>query len=61
LAKSLSDARKKIATGDAVRINGVLLSKDAATTHRRLNEVDPKTGAFIVQFGRKNIVLVMPI
>ncbi len=60
LASSLSDARRKIAAGDSVRINGQLLAKDNADAMRGKNEVDPNTGAFVVQFGKKKIILVKP-
>ena len=61
LASSLSDARKKIMAGGAVRINGDLLSTDSSTISRRLNDVDPKTGALVVQYGKKKIILVKPV
>ena len=61
LASSLSDARRKIAAGDSVKINGKLLSKDAAGDLQSRSDVDPKTGAFVVQYGRKKIVLVKPV
>jgi tyrosyl-tRNA synthetase len=61
LATSLSDARRKIATGDSVRINGVLLRSGSAGEYRKRDEVDPNTGAFVVQFGKKKIVLVKPV
>ncbi len=61
LATSLSDARRKIATGDSVRINGELLPKDGAEIRRNRDQVDSRTGAFVVQFGKKKIVLVKPV
>jgi tyrosyl-tRNA synthetase len=60
LATSLSDARRKISDG-SIRINGEAVPKDGAATKRSRNEVDPETGAFVVQHGKKKIVLVRPI
>ena len=60
LASSLADARRKIAEG-AVKINGQLVPKDGATNWRLRSEVDPQTGAFVVQYGKKKIVLVKPV
>ena len=60
LATSLSDARRKISEG-AVKINGQLLAKDSAEVFRKADEIDPKVGAFIVQYGKKKIVLVKPV
>jgi len=61
LASSLSDARRKIAAGDSVRINGELLPKNGAETMRDKTDVDASTGAFVVQLGKKKIVLVKPV
>ena len=58
IASSLSDARRKIAER-AVRINGQLIN-DPQTWFEKTS-VDPGTGAFKVQYGRKKIVLVKPI
>jgi tyrosyl-tRNA synthetase len=58
LATSLSDARRKIEER-AVRINDELIEK-----HDRFYEkdqVDPKTGAFKIQYGKKKIVLLKPV
>jgi tyrosyl-tRNA synthetase len=57
LASSLSDAKRKIAEG-AVRINGQLVSDPKLG--RQKSEVDPSTGAFRVQYGKKKIILVKP-
>ena len=58
LAGSLSDARRKIAEG-AVRINDQLIG-DPQLWFRK-TDVDPQTGAFKVQYGKKKIVLVKPV
>ena len=60
LATSLSDARRKISDG-SIRINGEAVPKDGAATKRSRNDVDPETGAFVVQHGKKKIVLVRPV
>ena len=57
LASSSSDARRKIAE-NAVRINDRLVTDPKGWNNR--NDVDPQTGAFKVQYGRKKIVLVRP-
>ena len=59
LATSLSDARRKIAEG-AVKLNGQPVPKDGAALKKNREDVDPDTGAFVVQFGKKKIVLVIP-
>ncbi len=58
LASSLSDARRKI-DENAVRINDVLVEQHTRLFNR--NEIDPQTGAFKVQYGKKKIVLVKPV
>ena len=58
LASSLSDAKRKIAEG-AVRINDALISDPKRLFGK--DEVDPKVGAFKVQYGKKKIVLVKPM
>ena len=54
LARSLSDARRKIAAG-AVRINDERIKNPKKQF--RLNDVDPNMGCFKVQYGKKKIVL----
>jgi tyrosyl-tRNA synthetase len=58
LAKSLSDARRKIAE-NAVRINDQLIT-DPLRWYTA-SDVDPELDAFKVQYGKKKIVLVRPI
>ncbi len=58
LATSLSDARRKIAE-NAVRINDILVSSPETAFER--HQVDQKTNAFKVQYGKKKIVLVRPV
>ena len=57
LATSLSDARRKI-DEKAVRISDVLIARHDQWFKK--SEVDPQTGAFKVQYGKKKIVLVKP-
>jgi tyrosyl-tRNA synthetase len=59
LATSLSDARRKIAEG-AIKLNGQPVPKDGAAAKKSRDDVDPQTGAFVVQFGKKKVVLVIP-
>ena len=58
IATSLSDARRKISE-KAVRINDRLVEDPAQWFNK--TDVDPKVGAFKVQYGRKKIILVKPI
>jgi tyrosyl-tRNA synthetase len=58
LATSLSDARRKI-DEKAVRINDTLVERHDHWFKK--SDVDPKTSAFKVQYGKKKIVLVRPI
>ncbi len=58
LAVSLSDARRKIAE-KAVRINDKLVERHDEWFKE--TDVDPQTGAFKVQYGKKKIVLVKPV
>jgi tyrosyl-tRNA synthetase len=58
LATSLSDARRKI-DEKAVRINDKLIERHDEWFTK--NNVDPQTGAFKVQYGRKKMVLVRPV
>jgi tyrosyl-tRNA synthetase len=58
LATSLSDARRKIAE-KAVRINDTVI--ESHDQPFKITDIDPNTGAFKVQYGRKKIVLVKPI
>ncbi|HEX4301661.1 MAG TPA: tyrosine--tRNA ligase [Rhizomicrobium sp.] len=57
LATSLSDARRKISEG-AVKINDQLISDH--TKKFEAHDIDAKTGALKVQYGKKKIVLVKP-
>jgi tyrosyl-tRNA synthetase len=57
-ATSLSDASRKI------RLEKVFINGEQISDPKRLfekSEVDPATGAFAVQHGRKNIALVKPV
>jgi tyrosyl-tRNA synthetase len=58
LATSLSDARRKI-DEKAVRINDKLVERHDQWFQK--TDVDPQTGAFKVQYGKKKIILVKPI
>jgi tyrosyl-tRNA synthetase len=58
LASSLSDARRKI-DEKAVRVNDRLIERHDERFEK--TDVDPETGAFKVQYGKKKIVLVRPI
>lgn len=58
LATSLSDARRKI-DEKAVRINDALIERHDQWFKK--DGVDPQSGAFKVQYGKKRIVLVKPI
>jgi tyrosyl-tRNA synthetase len=58
LATSLSDARRKIAE-KAIRINDKLVERHDEWFKK--TDVDPKTGAFKVQYGKKKVVLVKPV
>ncbi len=58
LATSLSDARRKI-DEKAVRINDKLVERHDQWFQK--TDIDPKTGAFKVQYGKKKIVLLKPI
>lgn len=58
LATSLSDARRKI-LHDKVYINGVRIDDPQKTFDAA--QVDPQTGMFKVQHGRKNFALVKPV
>jgi tyrosyl-tRNA synthetase len=57
LATSLSDARRKI-DEKAVRINDRLVERHDQSFQK--TDVDPQTGAFKVQYGKKKIVLLKP-
>jgi tyrosyl-tRNA synthetase len=59
LATTLSDARRKITLDKGVRINDKQI--DDPGQWFSITDVDPKTGAFKVQFGKKKIVLVKPV
>ncbi len=59
LAKTLSDARRKITLDKGVRINDKQI--DDPGQWFNITDVDPESGAFKVQFGKKKIVLVKPI
>ncbi len=58
IATSLSDARRKI-DEKAVKINDVPVEKH--DIYFKKTGVDPHTGAFKVQYGKKKIVLVKPV
>ncbi len=58
LATSRSDARRKIGEG-AVRINDVVITD--WKKEFSVDQVDPQSGAFKVQYGKKKIVLVKPV
>ncbi len=58
LATTLSDARRKIAE-KAVRINDKLIERHDEWFSK--TDVDPQTGAFKVQYGKKKIILVKPV
>jgi tyrosyl-tRNA synthetase len=58
LATSLSDARRKI-DEKAVRINDKLVEQHDQWFQK--TDIDPQTGAFKVQYGKKKIVLLRPI
>jgi tyrosyl-tRNA synthetase len=58
IATSLSDARRKI-DEKAVKINDALVEKH--DIYFKKTAVDPHTGAFKVQYGKKKIVLVKPV
>jgi tyrosyl-tRNA synthetase len=58
LATSLSDARRKI-DEKAIRINDQLIEKHDKYYTR--DQIDPQTGAFKIQYGKKKIVLLKPI
>lgn len=58
LFSSKSEMRRKIADG-AVRINGKVITNP--DEHFPYSEVEPETGAFKVQFGKKKVVLVRPV
>jgi tyrosyl-tRNA synthetase len=58
LASSLSDAKRKIAES-AVKINSQSVSDPSALYS--MSDVDPQAGAFIVQYGKKKIILVKPV
>jgi tyrosyl-tRNA synthetase len=58
LAASLSDARRKI-DEKAVRINDKLVERHDQWFQK--TEIDPQTGAFKIQYGKKKIVLLRPI
>ena len=59
LATSLSDARRKIEKDKGLRINDKAVELHDQWFEK--TDVDPKTGAFKVQFGKKKIVLVKPV
>ena len=59
LATSLSDARRKIEKDKGVSINDKPIEHHDQWFEK--TDVDPKTGTFKVQFGKKKIVLVKPI
>jgi tyrosyl-tRNA synthetase len=59
LATSLSDARRKITLDKGVRINDRQI--DDPSQWFAKTDVDPQTGAFKVQYGKKKIVLVKPV
>jgi tyrosyl-tRNA synthetase len=56
IAKSNSDARNKIKEGIKINGNAVIDPNEIVPW----SEVDPKTGAFTVQHGKKKVVLVKP-
>ncbi|GGD25409.1 tyrosine--tRNA ligase [Aureimonas glaciei] len=57
LVSSKSEARRKIAE-KAIRINDVLIDDHETMIHWA--DLDPTTGAFKVQFGKRKIALVKP-
>ena len=58
LAASLSDARRKIEE-KAIRINDQLVEKH--DKYYRKGDINPKIGAFKIQYGKKKIVLLKPV
>ncbi len=58
IATSLSDARRKIAER-AVRINEKLIERHDEMFGK--DQIDPHTGAFKVQYGKKKIILIKPM
>jgi tyrosyl-tRNA synthetase len=58
LATSLSDARRKI-DEKAVRINDKLVERHDQCFQK--TDIDPQTGAFKVQYGKKKIILLKPV